>query len=211
MSRVTTSLTESTFLWEEMAGCEEVAELTNRVAEELYMDEEEVKPAGDCDLAEAAPAVVGVQHTEAAAPPNIQSADGSPHLDSVVKVFCKHTKPNFSLPWQKQYSSISSGFVISGRRLLTTAHSVQHHTQVRVKKRSSDRKFLATVLAVGSECDLGMPRIHIYTILTITSNFSAPLLLHCVKDGCGWCVEIHRKIDKQCLMKITTYRHILTS
>ncbi|KAL1371644.1 hypothetical protein HN51_001884 [Arachis hypogaea] len=81
-----------------------------------------------------------------------------PAMDSVVKVFCVHTEPNFSLPWQRkrQYSSSSSGFVIGGRRLLTNAHSVEHYTQVKVKKRGSDTKYLATVLAIGTECDIAM-------------------------------------------------------
>ncbi|KAF8729489.1 hypothetical protein HU200_017427 [Digitaria exilis] len=41
-----------------------------------------------------------------------------PCMDAVVKVFCVHTEPNFSLPWQRkrQYSSSSSGFIIGGRR-----------------------------------------------------------------------------------------------
>ncbi|KAH0984794.1 hypothetical protein GBA52_011971 [Prunus armeniaca] len=81
-----------------------------------------------------------------------------PSMDAVVKVFCVHTAPNFSLPWQrkKQYSSSSSGFVIEGRRVLTNAHSVDHHTQVKLKKRGSDTKYLATVLAIGTECDIAM-------------------------------------------------------
>jgi hypothetical protein len=82
-----------------------------------------------------------------------------PSMDAVVKVFCVHTEPNFSLPWQRkrQYSSSSSGFIIGGRRVLTNAHSVEHHTQVKLKKRGSDTKYLATVLAIGNECDIGMP------------------------------------------------------
>ncbi|KAF8723565.1 hypothetical protein HU200_021519 [Digitaria exilis] len=81
-----------------------------------------------------------------------------PSMDAVVKVFCVHTEPNFSLPWQRkrQYSSSSSGFIIGGRRVLTNAHSVEHHTQVKVKKRGSDTKYLATVLAIGTECDIAM-------------------------------------------------------
>lgn len=81
-----------------------------------------------------------------------------PSMDAVVKVFCVHTEPNFSLPWQRkrQYSSGSSGFIIGGRRVLTNAHSVEHHTQVKLKKRGSDTKYLATVLAIGTECDIGM-------------------------------------------------------
>ncbi|GER38543.1 DegP protease 9 [Striga asiatica] len=85
-------------------------------------------------------------------------ARGVPSMDAVVKVFCVHTDPNFSLPWQRkrQYSSSSSGFVIKGRRVLTNAHSVEHFTQVKLKKRGSDTKYLATVLAIGTECDIDM-------------------------------------------------------
>ncbi|KAJ9135276.1 hypothetical protein P3X46_032481 [Hevea brasiliensis] len=85
-----------------------------------------------------------------------------PAMDAVVKVFCVHTEPNFSLPWQRkrQYSSSSSGFIIRGRRLLTNAHSVEHHTQVKVKKRGSDTKYLATVLAIGTECDIALLTIN---------------------------------------------------
>ncbi|KAL8123464.1 protease Do-like 9 [Apium graveolens] len=81
-----------------------------------------------------------------------------PSMEAVVKVFCVHTDPNFSLPWQRkrQFSSSSSGFVIGGRRVLTNAHSVEHHTQVKLKKRGSDTKYLATVLAIGTECDIAM-------------------------------------------------------
>mmetsp|Transcript_35789 Transcript_35789/g.90257 ORF Transcript_35789/g.90257 Transcript_35789/m.90257 type:complete len:557 (-) Transcript_35789:239-1909(-) len=81
-------------------------------------------------------------------------------MDAVVKVFCVHCEPNFSLPWQRkrQYSSNSSGFVIctDRRRILTNAHSVEHHTQVKVKRRGSDEKFVASVLSVGTECDIAM-------------------------------------------------------
>lgn len=97
--------------------------------------------------------------------PSLEDATGgrdddlkdAPFMDAVVKVFCVHTEPNFSLPWQRkrQFSSNSSGFIIKGRRVLTNAHSVEHHTQVKVKKRGSDTKYLATVLAIGTECDIG--------------------------------------------------------
>ncbi|XP_021719067.1 protease Do-like 9 [Chenopodium quinoa] len=81
-----------------------------------------------------------------------------PLMDAVVKVFCVHSMPNYSLPWQRkrQCSSSSSGFVIAGRRVLTNAHSVAHYTQVKLKKRGSDTKYLATVLAVGIDCDIAL-------------------------------------------------------
>ncbi len=58
-------------------------------------------------------------------------------MNAVVKVYCVHTEPNFSLPWQRkrQYTSSSSGFIVQGaqgeRWLLTNAHSVDYHTQAR--------------------------------------------------------------------------------
>ena len=81
-----------------------------------------------------------------------------PQMDAVVKVFCTHTEPNYSLPWQRkrQVASTSSGFIISGRRVLTNAHSVEHHTQVKLKKRGEDKKYVAKVLAIGVECDLAL-------------------------------------------------------
>ena len=89
---------------------------------------------------------------------DIFSARVVPAMNSVVKVFCVHTEPNFSLPWQRkrQYSSSSSGFVISRKRVITNGHSVEHYTQVKLKKRGSDTKYLATVLAIGTECDIGI-------------------------------------------------------
>ena len=48
----------------------------------------------------------------------------SKYFETCVKVFCIHTEPNFSLPWQRkrQFASTSSGFVIADRRILTNAH-----------------------------------------------------------------------------------------
>ena len=83
-------------------------------------------------------------------------------MDAVVKVFCVHTQPNYSLPWQRkrQFSSTSSGFMVSGPNgecwLLTNAHSVEYHAQIKVKRRGDDKKFIAKVLAVGEECDIAL-------------------------------------------------------
>lgn len=40
--------------------------------------------------------------------------------------------------------------------MLTCAHSVDHHTKVQLKKPNSDTLYVATVLSVALECDLGM-------------------------------------------------------
>ena len=49
------------------------------------------------------------------------------------QVFCVHSEPNYSLPWQRkrQFSSTGSGFLLPDRRILTNAHCVDHHSQVR--------------------------------------------------------------------------------
>eukprot|EP01018_Ginkgo_biloba_P017339 Gb_10855 [translate_table: standard] len=82
----------------------------------------------------------------------------APFLNAVVKVYCTHTEPDYSLPWQKQrqYTSTGSAFMIGGGKLLTNAHCVEHHTQVKVKRRGDDTKFVATVLATGVECDIAL-------------------------------------------------------
>lgn len=53
-------------------------------------------------------------------------------LDAVVKVYCTHTAPDYSLPWQKQrqFTSTGSAFMIGDGKLLTNAHCVEHDTQV---------------------------------------------------------------------------------
>ncbi|KAF8394501.1 hypothetical protein HHK36_020711 [Tetracentron sinense] len=93
-------------------------------------------------------------------------------LNAVVKVYCTHTAPDYSLPWQKQRQFTSTGrhalssvavnilgysaFMIGDGKLLTNAHCVEHYTQVKVKRRGDDTKFVAKVLARGIECDIAL-------------------------------------------------------
>ncbi|PWA42264.1 DEGP protease 2 [Artemisia annua] len=83
-------------------------------------------------------------------------------------VYCTHTAPDYSLPWQKQRQytikccfslqvcNICSAFMIGDGKLLTNAHCVEHNTQVKVKKRGDDTKYVAKVLAKGMECDIAL-------------------------------------------------------
>lgn len=54
------------------------------------------------------------------------------------------------------FGEFTSGFVISGRRILTNAHVVADHTFVLVRKHGSPTKYRAHVQAVGHECDLAI-------------------------------------------------------
>lgn len=79
-------------------------------------------------------------------------------LSGVVRIYCTHSQPNFGMPWQrkKQESSTSSGFMIDNKYILTNAHAVEYGSLIQVKKRQSESKYLASVVAVGHECDLAI-------------------------------------------------------
>jgi len=49
-----------------------------------------------------------------------------------------------------------SGFIISGRRILTNAHNVANQNWVIVQRHGIPKKYPATVVAVGHECDLAL-------------------------------------------------------
>ncbi|KAF7121138.1 hypothetical protein RHSIM_Rhsim13G0038400 [Rhododendron simsii] len=82
-------------------------------------------------------------------------------LYAVVEVLCIKPEPDFSSPWEReQQVSYGTGLIVSGRRVLTTARSVDHHTLVKLKKRNCDTRYNATVLAIAPECDLAMLAVH---------------------------------------------------
>ncbi|EFH39318.1 hypothetical protein ARALYDRAFT_497185 [Arabidopsis lyrata subsp. lyrata] len=47
-------------------------------------------------------------------------------------------------------------FMIGDGKLLTNAHCVEHDTQVKVKRRGDDRKYVAKVLVRGVDCDIAL-------------------------------------------------------
>ncbi|CAA7049084.1 unnamed protein product [Microthlaspi erraticum] len=82
-------------------------------------------------------------------------------LTSVVKVFTVSSKPRLFQPWQisMQSECSGSGFVISGKKIITNAHVVANHTSVKVRKHGSPTKYKAKVRAIGHECDLAILEI----------------------------------------------------
>ncbi|EME27544.1 serine-type endopeptidase isoform 1 [Galdieria sulphuraria] len=79
-------------------------------------------------------------------------------LDSVFKLYVTHCEPNYSLPWQKrrQTYSTSTAFAVGNRRILTNAHCVEHSTVVKIKKRGSEKKYMAQVVSIGNDCDIAL-------------------------------------------------------
>lgn len=88
-------------------------------------------------------------------------ASGSAVLDSIVKVFTVHSRPNYFLPWQNhpKRESTGTGFVIKDGIILTNAHVVADHTYVTVKRHGSGAKYKAEVVATGHDCDLALLKV----------------------------------------------------
>ncbi|MDD5698818.1 MAG: serine protease [Victivallaceae bacterium] len=80
---------------------------------------------------------------------------------SIIKVFAMRSRPNYNQPWQNypQHSITGSGFVISGNRILTNAHLVADQTFLMVRKPGVQKKYVATLEAVGHECDLAILKV----------------------------------------------------
>ncbi|CDR95924.1 DegP protease, putative [Babesia bigemina] len=77
---------------------------------------------------------------------------------SIVKIYCDSTDPNYAQPWQmrRQLKSIGSGFIISGRLVLTNAHCVSWQNRCLLRKHGSTVKYPGRVVAIGHECDLAI-------------------------------------------------------
>jgi S1-C subfamily serine protease len=78
--------------------------------------------------------------------------------NSIVKIFAMRSNPNYYQPWQNysQRSSVGSGFVISGNRIVTNAHIVANQTFLMVRKQGEQKKYIAKLEVVGHECDLAV-------------------------------------------------------
>ncbi|KXS12004.1 trypsin-like serine protease [Gonapodya prolifera JEL478] len=87
-------------------------------------------------------------------------AVGTPKADESLRELAEvtHTQANYSMPWtsNKQNGSTSTGFVIANRLILTNAHCVIDHTLVLVRRRGDATKHVATVVAIGRDCDLAL-------------------------------------------------------
>ncbi|KAI8523197.1 hypothetical protein RHMOL_Rhmol13G0054800 [Rhododendron molle] len=84
-----------------------------------------------------------------------------PQCDAVVTVRCTVADADVFSPWRReQGSSCGTGLILSGRRVLTTAHSVDQYTQLEVGKEVWGPGYTATMLAVAPECDLAILTVH---------------------------------------------------
>ena len=65
---------------------------------------------------------------------------------------------DYVTPWKREDMSRSSGsgFIISGRRILTNAHNVGNCRYVELRKENVARRFPARIVFVGHDCDLAI-------------------------------------------------------
>lgn len=77
---------------------------------------------------------------------------------SVVMIRAASQEYDYTTPWVEGSISqgIGSGFVISGRRILTNAHNVSNAKYIEVKKESSAKRYRSMVAFVGHDCDLAI-------------------------------------------------------
>ncbi len=77
---------------------------------------------------------------------------------SVVKIFVKTQRYNYRQPWQAGIirGGTGTGFVISGRRILTNAHVVSDARFLQVQKDGYAQRYPAKVEFIAHDCDLAI-------------------------------------------------------
>ncbi|XP_058197151.1 protease Do-like 9 isoform X3 [Rhododendron vialii] len=77
--------------------------------------------------------------------------------DAIVKVISVRVEPNYAFPWEmKQEEGCWSGFIVSGRKVCTSASAVDLHKEVKLKTSKCDVWYTATVLSVAFETNLAI-------------------------------------------------------
>jgi S1-C subfamily serine protease len=76
----------------------------------------------------------------------------------VVRVFAVSQTPDYASPWDpgRSESGMGTGFIISGRRILTNAHVVSNDRFIAVEKEGDARRYEARVKFIAHDCDLAI-------------------------------------------------------
>jgi S1-C subfamily serine protease len=77
---------------------------------------------------------------------------------SVVRIFATTQQEDFTTPWQsgRMGQGTGTGFVISGKRILTNAHVVSNARFIQVQKDGDAARYSARVAFLGFDCDLAV-------------------------------------------------------
>jgi S1-C subfamily serine protease len=90
---------------------------------------------------------------------------------SIVRIFTVSQTPDFGTPWDPgdSNSGWGSGFIISGRRILTNAHVVSNARFISLEKEGDSRHYEARVKFIAHDCDLAMLEVVDDTFFSGTS------------------------------------------
>lgn len=80
---------------------------------------------------------------------------------SVVKVYVTIQREDYGQPWQATPpgSGNGSGFILPGRRILSNAHVVSDARFIEVQREGDPRKYEASVVFIGHDCDLAVLKV----------------------------------------------------
>lgn len=84
------------------------------------------------------------------------------HMESVILIEVTAVSPNFIQPWKMhgQRQSSGSGFIISGRRIITNHHVVKDAIDVRLRKHGVARRWRGKVVVSAHDVDLAIVTVH---------------------------------------------------
>ena len=78
--------------------------------------------------------------------------------DAILKIYATQLVSDYGAPWRSAASRTvsGSGFVVTGRRILTNAHVVSDATFIQVRRHGESERFAARVLHVSHDADLAI-------------------------------------------------------
>lgn len=80
--------------------------------------------------------------------------------EAIVKIYTVSKKPNYIEPWNSStLSSVGSGAIIDGNRILTNAHVIADNTFIEVQRYGKSKRYVATVLNVSHQADLALLQV----------------------------------------------------
>ncbi len=79
-------------------------------------------------------------------------------IDSIVQIYTVSRDPYYMNPWVTlpENRVVGSGFIISGKRILTNAHVVANHRYIEIRNARDSKKYRARVLYMSHEADLAL-------------------------------------------------------
>jgi S1-C subfamily serine protease len=89
---------------------------------------------------------------------NVQQDDVT--KQAIVKIYTVAKVPNYQAPWSSSIrSSMGSGAIIEGNRILTNAHVVANRTFIEVERYGQRKRYIAKVISVSHQADLALLKV----------------------------------------------------